>query len=365
MTADTVGGVWTYALELARELGYHGVEVILATMGAKARPEQRAEVEQLGHVHLIESAYRLEWMENPWDDVDRAGDWLLTLEERFQPDVVHLNGYAHGALPWRAPVLVAAHSCVLSWWQAVKHEPAPAAWSTYATRVRAGLEAADAVVTPTAAMRTALRSHYGELPEAHVIPNGRDPSTFMAAEKKPFVLSVGRLWDEAKNVSALARVAPELPWPVLVAGECEGPDGRSTALPNLEWLGHCHPEALADLYARAGIFALPARYEPFGLSALEAGLAGCALVLGDIPSLREVWGDAALYVPPDDPDLLFGTIAGLIGDEAHRDDLGAAARRRAQTFTTARMGAAYLDAYAALLASGPAPVAETALARFA
>jgi hypothetical protein len=34
MTADTVGGVWTYALELAAGLGEHGVEVAIATMGA-------------------------------------------------------------------------------------------------------------------------------------------------------------------------------------------------------------------------------------------------------------------------------------------------------------------------------------------
>ena len=53
-------------------------------------------------------------------------------------------------------------------------------------------------------------------------------------------------------------------------------------------------------WPRAAIYALPARYEPFGLSALEAALSGCALVLGDIPSLREVWGDAAVFVPPDD-----------------------------------------------------------------
>jgi glycogen synthase len=56
----------------------------------------------------------------------------------------------------------------------------------------------------------------------------------------------------------------------------------------------------ADWYARASIYALPARYEPFGLSALEAALSGCALILGDIPSLREVWLEAAPYVSPDD-----------------------------------------------------------------
>ena len=53
---------------------------------------------------------------------------------------------------------------------------------------------------------------------------------------------------------------------------------------------------------RAAIYALPARYEPFGLSILEAALSGCALVIGDIPSLREIWADAALFVPSDGHD---------------------------------------------------------------
>lgn len=83
--------------------------------------------------------------------------------------------------------------------------------------------------------------------------------------------------------------------------------------------------ALAQWYAHAAIYALPARYEPFGLSALEAGLSGCALVLGDIPSLREIWGDAALFVPPDDA-ALHAVLMELIGDAAQREQLGWRAR---------------------------------------
>ncbi len=69
---------------------------------------------------------------------------------------------------------------------------------------------------------------------------------------------------------------------------------------------------MAGWLGRASIFALPARYEPFGLLPLEAALSGCALVLGDIPSLREVWGDAAWFVPPDDRDALTAAIGSLI-----------------------------------------------------
>jgi glycosyltransferase involved in cell wall biosynthesis len=100
----------------------------------------------------------------------------------------------------------------------------------------------------------------------------------------------------------------------------------------------------------------PARYEPFGLSALEAGLAGCALVLGDVATLREVWGDAALFVAPDDAGQLAAALRTLAADDAYRADLGARARARALTYTPERMAAGYLDAYAAAAAARHAEV---------
>src|SRR5215217_9067912 len=160
MTADTVGGVWTYALEVADALAPHDIEVELATMGRPLDHDQRAELARSAVAGLHESAFALEWEDDPWEDVDRAGRWLLELEERVAPDLVHLNGYAHGSLPWTAPAVVVAHSCVLSWWEAVRGEQAPATWERYRSAVEAGLRAASAVVAPTAAMLAALERHY-------------------------------------------------------------------------------------------------------------------------------------------------------------------------------------------------------------
>ena len=142
MTADTVGGVWTYSIELARALAGRGVEIALATMGAPVSRRQRVQARSVPRLQLHESTFKLEWMEEPWADVTRAGDWLLTLENDLEPDIVHLNGYAHGSLPWRSPCVIAAHSCVLSWWKAVRGENAPPHWNTYRNHVRRGLRAA-------------------------------------------------------------------------------------------------------------------------------------------------------------------------------------------------------------------------------
>ena len=152
MTADTIGGVWTYALELAQALSRHGVEVALATMGDAPSPQQRVQTRHIRNLQLYESTYKLEWMEDSWADVDRAGDWLLALENDLDPDVIHLNGYAHGHLPWSAPHLIAGHSCVLSWWKAVKGEDAPPEWARYRSYITRGLRDADFVVAPSRAM---------------------------------------------------------------------------------------------------------------------------------------------------------------------------------------------------------------------
>ena len=147
------------------------------------------------------------------------------------------------------------------------------------------------------------------------------------------------MWDDAKNVQAVVRVAPRLPWPVAVAGDGRPGDGVVA-------LGRLSSEELGRAFAAASIFAEPARYEPFGLAALEAALAGCVLVLGDIPSLREVWRDAAVFVPPEDDERLEAELAALIGDVRRRRELADRARRRAAVYTPARMAEGYLDGYA-------------------
>lgn len=353
MTADTVGGVWTYALELARALQPYDVEILLAVMGPPLSAAQRDDAHSIPNLSLFKSNYKLEWMPGCWPDVKRAGDWLLHLESRLQPDVIHLNGYAHASLPWNTPTLVAGHSCVFSWWQAVKGDTPPAEWQRYKDEVTNGLLAADLVVTPSAAMLQALNTHYGPIDNARVIPNGRNPEHFNAEAKRRFILSAGRLWDAAKNVELVAEIANELPWPVLVAGDFQHPDetiaNRSFAQ-QCQWLGSLSESELRRWFAVASIYALPAVYEPFGYTPLEAALSGCPLVLGDIDSLREIWADAAVFVDPHDSEALKTALCELIGNPQHTRVMADSARARALEFTSMRMAQNYFAAYEELLA---------------
>ena len=345
LTTDTAGGVWTYTMELATALEQEGFGVTLATLGDEPSKGQRQDAELRG-LPLRTFTCRLPWMADPWDDVSAAGRWLLDLARDVGADVVHLNEPVFGALPWPVPTVAVAHSCVLSWWEAVLGEPTPPAWSRYRDAMRAGLAAADVVVAPSRAMLAAVRRHYGTR-HGMVIPNGHDPGPLRPGAKDGFVLTATRLWDEAKNVRTLNDAAAALPWPVYAAGEPVSPDGRAVRLQHLGTLGHLERRRLHSWMARAAIFAHPAKYEPFGLSVLEAALAGCALVLGDIPSLREHWEGVAIFVPPDDATLLRLALLALIEDPQLRQTLAMRARRRALGFTARRMALGYAGAYEA------------------
>jgi len=361
MTTDTLGGVWTYSVELCRALSAKGVRVTLAAMGAAmgtgmgggAGAERARALRDLPNVELYEKPFRLEWMDDPWNDVDAAGTWLLSLARNLNPDVIHLNGYAHAALDWGVPRVVVAHSCVYSWWSAVKNEQAPERYAEYRRRVCAGLRSADVVISPSAAMRAVLERWYsngratdGSRKEGLVIPNARSGAAFPRGEKLDLIFSSGRLWDEGKNIRALVKVAKKLAWPIYIAGDTAGPNSRIETGAGVAWLGQLTEAQIAPWYSRAAIYAHPAKYEPFGLAVLEAALAGCALVLSDIPSLRENWDGAALFADPGSPKALQHAIQCLIEDSGLRKTLQYRAAARARRFSPGMMGRRYLEAYA-------------------
>jgi glycosyltransferase involved in cell wall biosynthesis len=214
-----------------------------------------------------------------------------------------------------------------------------------------GLSHAEAVVAPSGWMLQQLRRYYGV--EGHqVIPNGRDPGRSEPETKGPVVFAAGRVWDPAKNLLALDQVADGLTWPVYVAGDPRHPD-ETEALKahHLHLLGKLSSSEVAAWLGQASIYAFPARYEPFGLSVLEAALAGCALVLGDLPTLREQWDGRAVFVPQDEPAMLRLAIESLIENPDLRYALSMRARRHALSLSPRRMALGYLTLYSQLLQS--------------
>jgi len=348
MTTDAVGGVWIYSTMLARALVASGYHVTLVTMGPKPSPAHLEELADLFlSVDLITTDMALEWMDPAGEDAKRAGELLLHLATQLRPDVIHLNGFREASLPWPAPVVVVAHSCVLSWWLACRGElPEEARWLRYREAAGAGLRAADAWVAPTEAFRRTVRRLYQPATSGRVIHNGVDAVASSGLDKSGIILASGRLWDEAKNIAAVVAVAPRVRWPVQIAGALQEPGAAAKTPPTpVDWLGELSRPDLLERMKRSAIYAAPARYEPFGLGVLEAASAGCALVLSDIPTLRELWDDAAHFVRPDDPDHLADALVKLSDDATRRRRLQHAARQRAAEYSMVRTSARYRDLY--------------------
>ncbi len=194
--------------------------------------------------------------------------------------------------------------------------------------------------------------HHGagqlELAEAGAPPPGLPPA---------WALHVGTL-EPRKNVERLleawqllGEAMPDPPVLVLCGGYGWNTGGlrpqveRAVAEGRCRHLGYVSAGELAALYRGAAVVVLPSLYEGFGLPAIEALSAGAPLVCSDIPALREVAGDAALFAPPERPDLLAGQVRRVLTDAELRQRLAAAGRRRLEAFSWQAAAANTLEAW--------------------
>ena len=352
ITSDTVGGVWTYTQELVTGLIRCGHRVTLVSFGKLPAPHQTAWMRDLHALDYRPTEYRLEWMEVADRDIEESRRYLELLARETQPDILHFSQYGYGDIDFAAPKVVVAHSDVVSWWVAVHgKQPDDTPWMRrYRELVTRGLDGADMICAPSQWMLDEIRRHYPCSSPGRVVHNGRTAALFdPSAAKHDFVLSVGRIWDAAKDVRLLLDC--ETPSPVKIVGweQEPGKGSATTALnppPNVELLGPKSQAELHQLYAGAAIYAGTSRYEPFGLSPLEAALSGCALVLNDNPVFRELWDGAAVFFQRDDPASLAAAIESLRTDPSLRSDYAQRAHSRAvEKFSSELMVTEYEQLY--------------------
>ncbi|HLJ77768.1 MAG TPA: glycosyltransferase family 4 protein [Acidobacteriaceae bacterium] len=345
ITTDTVGGVWTFTQELAGQLLSRGWFIHLVSLGREPSPSQQGWFEDTASQYTGRFSWAaldvpLEWMEDNERAWPEAAPALIRMAHESGADLLHSNQFCFGALPINIPRIVTAHSDVLSWARAcrpVSLDDSP--WlRRYLELVRSGLSQAHAVVAPTNWMANSLLDDYPRIKRPFVISNGRTIPQPDAAPRRLQAITAGRLWDEAKNVAMLAEV--HSPIPLLVAGDVQsGPEKKNAPPAGVTFLGSLASEELLRVFRESAMYLCTSRYEPFGLAPLEAALCGCAVLANDIPSLREVWQDGALYF--NQADSLSSLLNRLCSEP---DELARAQRQsldRARTFTAARMVAAY------------------------
>jgi len=363
VTTDTLSGVWTYTQELVTGLVGRGVRVTLVSLGDIPLPRQTEWMNRLEGLDYHPTAFRLDWMQEGQPDLRDSSAYITALVEELDPDLLHFNHICYGNLAVPTPRVVVAHGDLISWWNAVHgHEPKPSRWlDWYRATVICSLRQADVVVAPSVWMLDSIRSCYTRPHRDAVIYNGRNPISFNPyVNKDDSVLAVGRLWDAGKQVNLLTKHAH--PLPVCIVGsdtpvaEPMVPIRADVRVATDDFrvaLRGPQTEAqLRMLYSRAAIYAATSRYEPFGMAALEAALSRCAIIANDIPSFREIWGDAAIYFEENNAASLADVIQRLHEQpNLCRGYATRAYQRARECFTAKRMIDEYLRLYGSLVGS--------------
>ena len=353
ITTDVVGGVWQFTHELAAGLLRQGSPVALISLGGSPTAEQQQQCASLSsqygdHFLYESSSVPLEWMQENNGAYHDAAPLLTRIAREFGAELIHSNQFCFGALRLDIPKVITAHSDVLSWADACREQPLEnSPWlRQYRRLVADGISGADLVVAPTRWMLNALRRNFPVRARCAVIANGRTLAPAPAAQRHLRAITAGRLWDEAKDIRMLGEVSS--PIPLFVAGDTQHEDAKLPEdMGSATLLGRLSEDELLQFLRESSIYVCTSRYEPFGLTPLEAALCGCAVLARDINSLREVWQDAARFFSD-------AISLSMLLDEFATDPyaLRAAQHRscaRAQLFTAERMVQAYHAQFTKLL----------------
>ena len=169
---------------------------------------------------------------------------------------------------------------------------------------------------------------------------------------EPFVLCVSTLHPH-KNLDRLIRAYArrKRDWTLTIAGlrgffaeELDRLIQELNVRESVRLTGWIPRAELLDLYARAQAFVYPSTFEGFGMPVLEAMAAGVPVACSDIPPLREVAGDTALFFDPLDESAISGALDRVVGEAALRGELSRKGRERASGFTWERCAVETLQA---------------------
>ena len=255
----------------------------------------------------------------------------------------------------------------------------------YRFLVPAAMRGADAIITVSEAERRNLLAHYpgassrvASIHEGAPTPvdahGGDSDADAVPPANEQFVLWVGTLISR-KNphgaIDAMLRVNRRIKLPLTMVGAsyaglaavgCDFPPGADRAIRLLQRV-QTFAEIVA-LYRSAACLLFPSFYEGFGLPVIEAMTYGCPVVASDIPVMREVCGDAALYCDPHDPADIADKVQSVAESPAIRADLRRRGFARVAQFSWDRCARETLAVFRRVIsrgataqpsAAGPAP----------
>jgi glycosyltransferase involved in cell wall biosynthesis len=213
--------------------------------------------------------------------------------------------------------------------------------------------------------RSVQSTHGAHAPAVEVIPNAVPASRWLAPDqlasqpREPVIVAAGRLMRQKgfdQLIDAFEPLATEAPaWRVEIYGD--GPErdrllqmiGRRGLGGRVSLMGFSN--RLQERLATASVFALSSRFEGLPMVGIEALAAGLPIVAFDCPrGPRELVddGDNGLLVPDGDIAAFTSALAKVMADDELRRDMGLAARRSAQEYDLALVGARWERLFADL-----------------
>jgi glycosyltransferase involved in cell wall biosynthesis len=259
--------------------------------------------------------------------------------------------------PTRCPLVVTIHDLVTSELPALH----PARSRRMQRLQLEALERAAAVLTVSGSTAEALRARGVDNGRIHVAPNGltRFPTVDdPPVPPGPFVLAIGSL-EPRKGHDLLLRAVATAGLGDIRIVFAGPPVGRSEQIEALAvelgladrllLLGTVQDSVLAGLYRDALLLCMPSLAEGFGLPVLEAMSFGTPVLASDLPALREVAGEAAVFAVVGDSDDLAHKLGRVVSDEQLRSRLAHEGRARASLFTWDATAEQTFQAYRAAL----------------
>lgn len=396
MGQKKAGGMNVYIRELSRELARRGIQVdVFTRMAEEDSPRIRHELGYGARVISVPAGPQQPLSTDgnaPYLKTFAAGVARFARCNGLTYDLIHshywLSGLVAGNLrrAWGPVPVVHMYHTLGHMKNRIARDP-----SEYASRMRISGEIcvsrrADRLIAATPAEREQLMELYGAAPEKiTVLPPGVDLARFHfipqevararigADAARRLVLFVGRM-EPLKGIDILLRATallrdqhPQLAQDLTVmivggapeAAHLDPELARLLALrdaldlhAHVAFVGARDQEDLPDYYAAADFVAVPSLYESFGMVALEAMAMGAPVIASRAGGLAHLVEDGVtgLHVPPGDVQALAERMAYLLADAVHRQELGAQARRQAETYSWTQIGTSMLEIYAEELA---------------